>query len=144
MDESGGMPTPYIQAAGGLVWRETKAGKELLLVHRKRYGDWTLPKGKREGSESLKETAIREVLEETGYRIRINGFAGAVAYDVQGVPKVVLYWHMETEGESSMDLDTEVAKVVWLPGLEALQKLQYPLEKALIDAWLTHDEEIVP
>jgi 8-oxo-dGTP pyrophosphatase MutT (NUDIX family) len=142
MDKSGGMPTPYIQAAGGLVWRQTKAGKELLLIHRKRYGDWTLPKGKRKGSESLKETAGREVKEETGYRTRIKGFAGATAYNVQGAPKVVLYWHMETIGEVSTDLDTEVEEVVWLPVLEALQKLQHPLEKALIDAWLTHDEEI--
>lgn len=144
MNESRGLPTPYIQAAGGLVWRETKAGKELLLIHRKRYGDWTLPKGKREGSESLRETAVREVIEETGYRIRIQGFAGAVAYDVQGMPKVVLYWHMEPVGESSSALDTEVAEVVWLPVLKALEKLQYPLEKTLIEALITQGEEIVP
>jgi 8-oxo-dGTP pyrophosphatase MutT (NUDIX family) len=144
MHEPGRIPIPCIQAAGGLLLRETKAGKELLLVHRKRYGDWTLPKGKREGSESLTETALREVKEETGYRTRIIGFAGAAAYEVQGVPKVVLYWHMEALDEGSTNLDTEIAEVVWLPVQEALQKLQYPLEIALIDAWLTHKEEIVP
>ena len=58
-----------VLAAGGVVWRRTNSAKvEVLLVHRPKYDDWTLPKGKLEPGESFKEAAVREVEEETGIR----------------------------------------------------------------------------
>ena len=133
----------YIQAAGGLLWRESEIGKELLVIHRKRYDDWTLPKGKLERGETLKETAIREVKEETGYEVKITGFAGAIAYEVKGKTKVVSFWHMASLGEPAKEVDTEVAEVVWLPVQRAVVQLQYPLERVLVEAWLSIDEEEV-
>ena len=85
-----------ILAAGGIVERATPAGIEILLVHRARYSDdeWSLPKGKVETGESLEETAVREVREETGCEIRLGEFLGATHYDVSGKPKEVSFWRM--------------------------------------------------
>ena len=56
-----------IRAAGGIIVRAAKKGPKVLLVHRKRYNDWSFPKGKLEEDQKFKEAALREVMEETGY-----------------------------------------------------------------------------
>lgn len=122
-----------IRAAGGLLWRDGEQGKELLVVHRDRYDDWSLPKGKQEAGEELMATALREVREETGYHVRIERFAGAVTYEVDGTPKVVSYWQMVPVGEPAAEPDDEVSTILWLPLDRAAEQLQYPLEKALVD-----------
>ncbi|HEY5442907.1 MAG TPA: NUDIX domain-containing protein, partial [Pyrinomonadaceae bacterium] len=55
-----------IQAAGGLLWRKSDAGKQIALIHRPRYNDWALPKGKLEKGEEWETAALREIEEETG------------------------------------------------------------------------------
>lgn len=122
-----------IRAAGALLWRSSSTGYEVAIVHRRRYNDWTLPKGKLEDGESWQEAALREVKEETGCDARILGFAGAIAYLHDGNPKVVRYWHMMAEGEPSTDIDEEVDEVVWLPIEAAVKRVQYPLEQALLE-----------
>jgi 8-oxo-dGTP diphosphatase len=124
-----------IQAAGGLLWRDTPSGRQIAVIRRSRYADWTLPKGKLEPGEAWEEAALREVREETGYRARITGFAGVVAYQVDGRVKVVRFWHMLATPEAPAPaLDPEVSGVDWLPVEEALRRLQYPLERALLEA----------
>ena len=103
------------------------------MVHRNRYDDWTLPKGKLKKDESWEQAALREVKEETGYDARILGFAGSVSYEVNGRPKIVRYWHMAAQGARSA-LDDEVDELVWLPIEQAIERLQYPLEKSLLGA----------
>ena len=71
-----------IWAGGGLVYRKQKGNLEILLVHRPSYGDWSFPKGKQDSGEKLKETALREVREETGYHCRTKGRIGQVHYRV--------------------------------------------------------------
>ncbi len=71
-----------IQAAGGVVWRRAEAGLELAIVHRPRYDDWSLPKGKAEPGEHPVQTALREVAEETGQRTLVGRPLGASGYDV--------------------------------------------------------------
>jgi ADP-ribose pyrophosphatase YjhB (NUDIX family) len=131
------MPTntqdDLIRAAGGLLWRRVDSGYEIALVHRNRYGDWTLPKGKLKAGESWAEAALREIKEETGFDAIILSFAGALTYEVKGRSKLVRYWHMAATGDGSGKLDTEVAEVVWLPVEAALARLQYPLERALLE-----------
>ena len=75
--------TGPIRAAGGVLWRLSTDGAEILLIHRPRYDDWTLPKGKLKVHESWETAALREVLEETGYRASIMSFAGPVTYEVK-------------------------------------------------------------
>lgn len=115
-------------AAGGVVIREGR----VLLVHRPRYDDWSLPKGKREPGEALLETACREVREETGYRVEVTGYLGAVSYPDRGVPKVVLYWRMTAEGGDEVLDTSEVDCVEWVPIGEARDRLTYPNEKDLL------------
>jgi 8-oxo-dGTP diphosphatase len=132
-----------IQAAGGLIWRNTPQGKQIAIIFRNRYQDWTLPKGKMIPGESWTETALRETFEETGYKTHIIGFAGAIGYQVKDQDKVVRFWHMKTEGQPSRDLDTEVNRVEWLSVEEALHRLDYPLEQALLEAWASEVDGIL-
>jgi ADP-ribose pyrophosphatase YjhB (NUDIX family) len=125
-----------IGAAGGLLWRRSSAGYEVAIVHRKRYDDWTLPKGKLNDGEAWEQAALREVKEETGYDATVLAFAGAIAYQSDHQPKVVRFWHMMATGEPAPRIDDEVAEVLWLPPTVARRRLQYPLEQALIDVSL--------
>ena len=122
-----------ILAGGGLVARQTGAGREYLLVHRARYGDWCLPKGKLKRGETTKQAALREVREETGYAVEIASYLGEVRYDVKGVPKIVRFWNMRPLGDSQGFIDPkEIVEAVWLPEEVALARLDYPLEQVLL------------
>lgn len=129
-----GTKTDYIRAAGGLVWRRAKSGYEIIVIRRERYNDWTLPKGKLDPGESWEQAALREVREETGIRARRLGFAGAVAYTTDKGPKLVRFWHMLAIGAQG-SLDHEVAEAIWLPVQAARERLDYELERALLEAW---------
>src|SRR5205823_11775473 len=87
-----------VRAAGGLVVRNAGGEPQVLLVHRPKYDDWSLPKGKADPGETDEETAAREVEEETGLRCRLGVELPAVEYhDRYGRPKRVRYWLMEPE-----------------------------------------------
>ena len=121
-----------IQAAGGILHRETSSGDEVLIVHRKRYDDWTLPKGKLHPDESFAEAALREVEEETGCSVGIGDFLGAIGYEVGGIPKVVLFWRMSVTEQRVVQDTNEVAEVRWLQVADAIQRLTHVEEKALL------------
>jgi 8-oxo-dGTP pyrophosphatase MutT (NUDIX family) len=115
-----------VRAAGGVVVRPRPDGSlEVLLVHRPRYGDWTLPKGKAETGESDKECALREVEEETGLRCELGRELAASEYvDRRNRPKIVRYWEMTPIAGSAAGRN-EVDEVAWLPVAEALARLTY-------------------
>lgn len=105
--------------------RSRNEGREVLLVHRPRYDDWTLPKGKAEPGESDEECALREVEEETGLVCRLGRELHRSEYvDQKGRPKVVRYWLMEAErGEARAR--HEVDELAWLPLAEAARAVSY-------------------
>jgi 8-oxo-dGTP diphosphatase len=79
-----------IRAAGALLWREIAAGEiEIALVHRPRYDDWSLPKGKIDENETALACAYREVFEETGIKARFTRQLGSVEYEDNGAQKRV-------------------------------------------------------
>jgi 8-oxo-dGTP diphosphatase len=126
---------PYadvIEAAGGLLWRETPTGNELAIIHRAKYDDWTLPKGKREPDESWQETALREVFEETGCKAKLVSFAGSTAYGVCGSAKVVLFWNMVAVEDFGFSPNDEVDQLIWLPFEKVLEVMSYTAEKSLL------------
>lgn len=123
-----------IEAAGGLLWRKERGKREVALIHRVDYDDWSLPKGKRTGDEDWKSAALREVLEETGYRAKIESFAGSLTYMIEGKPKVVLFWHMTPVEYQPEAMNGEVDQVVWLPDQKAVEKLDYEDEKQLLSS----------
>ena len=120
------------QSAGGLLWRETDLGRELLIIHRPKYDDWTLPKGKLEPGESWTMAALREVWEETGCKAEIKSFAGCICYEFKGIPKIVLFWNMRVIGDCHFSPTKEADRIQWVKIEDAFEKLNYSSERDLI------------
>jgi 8-oxo-(d)GTP phosphatase len=115
-----------IRAAGAVVWRPGPAGPLVALVHRPKYDDWTLPKGKTEPGESVLLTAVREVLEETGQRVTLGRRLSPSYYDVDGRPKRVDYWAARSQDPPAPFVPShEVDGLAWLPVPEAANRLTY-------------------
>jgi 8-oxo-dGTP diphosphatase len=108
-----------IVAAGCVVTRPAGDEPEVLLVHRPRYDDWSLPKGKLDAGEHETTAAVREVLEETGYRVALRRPLPRRRYEVGGEPKVVHYWRAVIMDEESFTPGDEVDEIRWLPVSEA-------------------------
>jgi len=127
--------TRVIRAAGGVVYRKTRKGKiRVLVVHRQQYDDWTLPKGKADDAESPEETAVREVLEETGKRCRIVAPLGATRYRVQGGVKEVHWFAMKPLPDSpGFTKNAEVDQIKWLSRRKLLERLTYEQDRELIE-----------
>jgi len=128
-----------VQAAGGIVHRRDPDGVwQVLLVHRPRYDDWSLPKGKADRGERAEETALREVEEETGLRCRLGEEVGETRYtDAKGRSKVVRYWWMQPDpdGDSANGEFTpndEVDAVEWCTQLQATRRLSYAHDRTLL------------
>lgn len=124
-----------IEAAGGVVWRTSAKGHlKVLLVHRPRYDDWTLPKGKLDPGETAKAAARREVGEETGLRCRLGAPLPSVRYtDRHHRAKRVRYWAMEVlDGE--FEPNEEVDAVAWLRVPAAIERLTYAHDRPVLEA----------
>ena len=125
-----------VRAAGGVVVRETGAGRRLLLVHRSKYDDWMFPKGKAEDGETDEACALREVQEETTLRCRLARPLPSTRYvDAKGRPKVVRWWVMEPIGDpDEAAASHEVDEVRWLAPEEARALLTYRRDHDVLDA----------
>jgi 8-oxo-dGTP diphosphatase len=119
-----------VRAAGGVVVRDGL----VALVHRPRYDDWTLPKGKLDNGESFEEAALREVEEETGLRARLVRELPPVNYEVRGRPKVVRYWLMDVESDGGFVANDEVDEVRWVEPAEARALLTYDRDRDVLAA----------
>ena len=125
-----------VKASGGVVWRPAPdGGQELVVVHRPRYDDWSLPKGKLDSGESWEDAALREVEEEVGLRCRLGPELPPVSYrDHKGRAKVVRYWLMEPENDTDFVPNDEVDQLRWLAPAEALELLSYPHDRELVES----------
>ncbi|HMJ66702.1 MAG TPA: NUDIX hydrolase [Candidatus Binatia bacterium] len=126
---------PQIQfAAGGIVWDKKGNGRRLAIVHRPKYDDWSLPKGKPDPGEEIAQTALREVQEELGIDADFGDFAGTTHYPLaSGRIKVVLYWHMfRKPGPNGFKPNREIDAVEWLPAKDAIRTLTHDVEKELL------------
>jgi 8-oxo-dGTP diphosphatase len=114
-----------VEAAGGVVLRDGR----VAVVHRPRYDDWSLPKGKLDPGETFEDAALREVAEETGLRCRLVRELPEVRYEVRGRPKLVRYWAMEVEEETPFVPNEEVDELRWVEPAEALTLLSYDRDR---------------
>ena len=119
-----------VQAAGGVVCRDGK----VLLVHRPKYDDWSLPKGKLEPGESFEEGAVREVEEETGLRCSLGKELTSTSYtDSHGRPKVVRYWLMHPDS-GRFEPTAEVDEIAWLTPEDAAGRLSYARDRDVLES----------
>ena len=132
------MSAPTVLAAGGVLWRRDPLDPEVALVHRPKYDDWSLPKGKAKAGEHLLVTALREMTEETGYHPRIGPYLVTVRYRVtsggHSSNKVVTYWSMRCAG-GSFHTSKEVDQMQWLPLDEARRHLTSASDRAVLDTF---------
>jgi 8-oxo-dGTP pyrophosphatase MutT (NUDIX family) len=123
-----------VHAAGGVIRRTGAAGGlEVAVVHRPKYHDWTLPKGKLESDETHEQAALREVEEETGLRCRLERELASISYvDPKGRPKTVRYWEMSVvSGEFRPN--REVDELRWVSLEEAADCLTHRRDRDLLD-----------
>jgi 8-oxo-dGTP diphosphatase len=125
--------TPEITAAGGvLLARDGEGRTKVAVIHRPKYMDWSLPKGKLEEGEGWQEAALREVDEETGYRCKLLAELPHVSYlDRKSRRKLVRYWLMEPI-EGNFEPHGEVDELRWLTPEGADELLTYPHDKELV------------
>jgi 8-oxo-dGTP diphosphatase len=120
----------HVRAAGGLV---TDGDGRVAVVHRPRYDDWSLPKGKLEPGESWEDAALREVREETGLRAALGEELPSDEYtDNKGRPKKVRWWRMRPVEDLGFTPDDEVDELRWVTPEEAGELLSYDHDKALV------------
>jgi 8-oxo-dGTP diphosphatase len=120
-----------IHAAGGIVVRNGPRPR-FAIVQRSKDDRWVLPRGKLKRAESAVIGARREVVEETGHRVRVREYLGAITYRASGRPKVVQFWRMQAKARPSHGLMKDIAAVEWLPLKAAIRRLSYPLEKLFL------------
>ena len=125
-----------VRAAGGVVLRDGSEGPEVAVVHRPRYDDWSLPKGKLQAGEEWDECALREVEEETGLRCVLGDELEPVRYrDRKQRPKLVRFWSMRAlDPTSEFSANDEVDELRWLSLESAAALLDYPHDRELVTA----------
>ncbi|QNA93296.1 MULTISPECIES: NUDIX hydrolase [unclassified Microbacterium] len=127
-----------VYAAGAVVWRIVDGKLRILLIHRTKYRDVTLPKGKVDPGEMLAETAVREVHEETGIRVSLGVPVGVSRYHLASQKqKIVHYWAAEATEEairaSTFVPNREIAAVEWVSVKKARSRLSYPVDLEILD-----------
>ena len=123
---------PQVRAAGGVLMRDGPDGTEVAVIHRPKYEDWSLPKGKLDGDETFEQAALREVEEETGMRAELGPELSPIHYrDRKGRAKLVRYWLMRVlEGEFRPG--SEVDELSWLDPKGAQELLSYEHDAKLV------------
>ncbi len=121
-----------VYAAGAVVWQPgPDSTVEIAVIHRPRYDDWSLPKGKVDRGETEPLTAVREILEETGHRVQLGSRIAAVSYPVDQGTKKVRYWAARSIG-GEFAPNSEVDDLIWLPVSEALKKVKYDQDRKVL------------
>ncbi|MFM5904299.1 MAG: NUDIX hydrolase [Microbacteriaceae bacterium] len=126
-----------VYAAGALCWREVDGQLLVAVIHRRRYGDWSWPKGKVDPGESLPQAAVREIREETGLKVKLGVHLGTQKYLLpNGADKEVHYWAARVStkslAESNFKPDEEVEKVEWKTPDELQTLLTYEQDKSFL------------
>ncbi|MGE2730851.1 NUDIX hydrolase [Mycolicibacterium vaccae] len=125
--------TKTVRAAGAVLWRAAQhnGDPEVAVIHRPRYDDWSLPKGKVDPGETEPVTAVREIAEETGYHARLGRRLASVSYPIDAGVKKVRYWAAQAVG-GDFAVNDEVDELKWLPIRQAIDQLGYPQDRKVL------------
>lgn len=115
-----------------------------MIVYRKHYQEWTLPKGRLKDGESFQDAAVREVQEETGCSCDLGSYVGTISYSRQGVPEVVMFWRMSVVEEGPPADPEEIIRAVWLPIPAAVQRLTHTQERSLLARLIANAQPALP
>ncbi|ORB69793.1 NUDIX hydrolase [Mycobacterium scrofulaceum] len=129
-----------VYAAGAVLWRpadSSNPGLEIAVIHRPRYDDWSLPKGKVDPGETAPVAAVREVCEETGHQAILGRRLDMVTYPIEAGVKKVYYWAARSTG-GDFTPGNEVDELVWLPMADALKKLSYAHDRKMLRHFTKH------
>ena len=133
------------QVAGAVLWRKSDKSKlEIAIIHRPRYDDWSLPKGKVETGESHISAGYREIQEETGYESTFGPEIGTVVYKLEGAPKEVRYWAAAATVKTGTPNPQEVDEVLWLEPDKAKEKLTNKDDRAIVNFFLEFGADTFP
>lgn len=121
-----------------MLWRpHPNTGNPVVaVIHRPRYNDWSLPKGKLDPGESEPAAAVREVEEETGHRCTLGRYITDINYPLTNGTKIVHYWAARDSGGYFIP-NSEVDRILWLPPEDAAQQLTYPHDRTVVEKF-TH------
>lgn len=122
-----------VLAAGAVLWRPDDASGAPLIavIHRPRYDDWSLPKGKVDPGETEPVAAVREILEETGQHAELGRRLCRISYPIPVGTKVVHYWAARALG-GDFEAGKEVDQIIWIPAKDAAQRLTYPHDRKVV------------
>lgn len=122
-----------VLAAGAVLWRPgDESGDPLIaVIHRPRYDDWSLPKGKVDPGETEPVAAVREIFEETGQRAHLGRRLCRIKYPIPPGTKIVYYWAARAYG-GDFEPNKEVDQMLWLPPVEAVDRLTYPHDRKVV------------
>jgi 8-oxo-(d)GTP phosphatase len=128
-----------VRAAGAVLWRPCyrESAVEIAVIHRPRYDDWSLPKGKADPGETEPLTAVREVFEETGHRVHLGRRIATVSYPIEEGTKKVRYWSACSIGGEFIPTN-EVDDLLWLPPAAAAKKLSYAYDRKVLRRFAKH------
>lgn len=120
-----------VYAAGAVLWRPGNPGVQIAVIHRPRYDDWSLPKGKVDPGETAPAAAVREVFEETGHHAHLGRRIAMSSYPTDQGMKKVHFWAARSNGGEFVP-GSEVDDLLWLPVADAMNKLDYPQDRKVL------------
>lgn len=134
------MTENIIKGGGALVWRRREDDNlEIALVHRPKYDDWSLPKGKCEDNESQIAAAFREVIEETGFEVKFSRYLGEVEYQTEDGLKQIGFWRARFKKGNAPFSTAEVDEVRWFETKIAMETVEHESERQIIQQFLDSD-----
>lgn len=131
------------KSCGAVVYRKGDSGLEILLIKHKNGGHWAFPKGHVEKKETETETALREIREETGLKVKLDtGFREMVTYSPKpNVMKDVIYFAAKAKEDDARPQPEEVLEICWKVPEEALELVTYATDREILQAFLTYREQ---
>jgi 8-oxo-(d)GTP phosphatase len=137
-------PAAEIRAAGAVLWRPAGRGAQVAVIHRPKYDDWSLAKGKLDAGEHVLQAAVREVAEETGIAVTLGLHLPPVRYLVEGQPKVVDYWAARVAASAVFVANHEVDRLDWVALSQAPGRLSYDHDVVLLAQFAAAPRPTVP